>query len=179
MPAKRKVNPKNVKHTGEHELTHSMVHYLLTIHKLKENQGYARGTDIARELGLTKGSVSTALTLLKKRQLVVEDTSRFLSLSPFGHEQVHHILSSRTLLFYFLKDFVGVNLEVARHDACLMEHLVSDETREKLFVFMKELTEMNSLKKPRFKITLDLTRFKDSHAFEEEQKGDSVLGGVL
>ncbi len=48
---------KVITHTSDNELTHSMAHYLLTIHKLKEEKGYARVTDIAKELGLTKGSV--------------------------------------------------------------------------------------------------------------------------
>ena len=39
----------------ETDLSHSMTHYLLTIHKLKEQRGFARVTDIARELNLTKG----------------------------------------------------------------------------------------------------------------------------
>ena len=34
----------------EKDLSHSMTHYLLTIHKLKEQRGFARVTDIAREL---------------------------------------------------------------------------------------------------------------------------------
>jgi Mn-dependent DtxR family transcriptional regulator len=55
-----------IQHTHDNDLTHSMVHYLLAIHKLKEAKGYARVTDIAHEMGLTKGSVSTALTNLKK-----------------------------------------------------------------------------------------------------------------
>ena len=59
---------KTITHTSDNELTHSMAHYLLTIHKLKEEKGYARVTDIAKELGLTKGSVSTALNNLKKRE---------------------------------------------------------------------------------------------------------------
>ena len=52
--------PNQISHTQDHELSHSMAHYLLTIHKLKESKGYARVTDIAKDLGLTKGSVSTA-----------------------------------------------------------------------------------------------------------------------
>lgn len=91
-------------------LSHSMVHYLLTIHKLKEARGFARVTDIAKELELTKGSVSTALNGLKKKELVTEEEDcKFLLLTEKGHDEVHRILSSRTLLYYFLKDFVGVS----------------------------------------------------------------------
>lgn len=168
---------KSIKHTHDNELTHSMVHYLLTIHKLKESNGYARVTDIAKDLGITKGSVSTALNNLKKRDLVVEDESKFLSLSDNGHAQVHRILSSRTLLFYFLKDFVGVTEEAAMQDSCLMEHLVSDETLMKFFDFMKKMAcdcdETGS--KSIFKTEIDLCQYDNAEEFVMNQKGDSYL----
>lgn len=163
-----------VQHTHDNDLTHSMVHYLLAIHKLKEAKGYARVTDIAHEMGLTKGSVSTALTNLKKRDLVLEDESKFLSLSPTGHEAVHGILSSRTLLYYFLKDIIGVDEEVAHKDSCLMEHLMSPDTREKFFNFMKMLCS-NDLVNSKFSTSFDFSQFEHQHEFEEIQKGDTYL----
>lgn len=163
---------RKIQHTADSDLTHSMVHYLLTIHKLKEKNGYARVTDIAKDMNLTKGSVSTALTNLKKKNLVVEDDSKFLSLSEDGHNEVHAILSNRTLLYYFLKDFVGVNDDTSHKDSCLMEHLLSEESREKLFQFMK----MISLdKKIKLSSELDLSKFKNAQEFSEVQQGDSYL----
>ncbi len=157
---------KKINHTSESELTHSMVHYLLTIHKLKEKNGYARVTDIAKDLNLTKGSVSTAVNNLKKKELVVEDESKFLSLSDTGHDEVHKILTSRTLLFYFLKDVVGVSEDAAHNDSCLMEHLVSSETREKLFHFMRKMSGESSL---------DLAKYSSFDEFQEDQTGDTYL----
>lgn len=169
----------------ESELSHSMVHYLLTIHKLKEGRGFARVTDIAKELGLTKGSVSTAINNLKKKNLVVEeDDCKFLVLSDRGHDEVHRILSSRTLLFYFLRDFVGVSEETATRDSCLMEHLMSSETNEKFFKFMKDLAcTCDDVKKKggklpahfNFETTLDLCDFDSAHDFVEKQMGDTHL----
>ena len=164
----------SIQHTHDNDLTHSMVHYLLAIHKLKESKGYARVTDIAHEMGLTKGSVSTALTNLKKRDLVLEDDSKFLSLSASGHEAVHGILSSRTLLFYFLKDIIGVNEEIAHKDSCLMEHLMSAESREKFFNFMKTLCS-DEVKNMHFTTSFDFSKFEHQHDFEEIQKGDTYL----
>lgn len=164
----------SIQHTHDNDLTHSMVHYLLAIHKLKESKGYARVTDIAHEMGLTKGSVSTALTNLKKRELVIEDDSKFLSLSSSGHEAVHGILSSRTLLFYFLKDIIGVNEDIAHKDSCLMEHLMSPESREKFFNFMKTLCS-DELKNQQFSTSFDFSKFEHQHDFEEIQKGDTYL----
>lgn len=161
-----------IQHTSDNDLTHSMAHYLLTIHKLKENKGYARVTDIAKDMGLTKGSVSTALNNLKKRGLVEEDESKFLSLSDHGHEHVHSILSSRTLLYYFLKDILGVSDDIAHQDSCLMEHLLSEETRDKFFAFMKEAAQSSKLA---LSTELDLSQFKTPDEFYEAQKGDKYL----
>lgn len=166
------------------ELSHSMVHYLLTIHKLKESRGFARVTDIAKDLKLTKGSVSTALNNLKKKGLVEEEEDcKFLILTDVGHKEVHRILSARTLLFYFLKDFVGVSEEVAEKDSCLMEHLMSSQTSEKFFDFMKRLSctcdeLMKAGKLPAsfdFQTTLDLCSFDSAKDFMGSQKGDSYL----
>ena len=173
---------KIIAHTQDHELSHSMAHYLLTIHKLKEKKGYARVTDIAKDLGLTKGSVSTALNNLKKRLLVEEEEdSKFLSLTTKGHQEVHHILSSRTLLYYFLKDFLCVNEDLAHKDSCLMEHLMSAQTREKLFDFMRLLTAKDLSKKGKIvqqlntNASLDFSQYKSYNEFLDKQKGDSYL----
>ncbi len=163
-----------IQHTHDNDLTHSMVHYLLAIHKLKETKGYARVTDIAHEMGLTKGSVSTALSNLRKRELVLEDESKFLSLSSSGHHAVHDILSSRTLLFYFLKDIVGVSEDTAHKDSCLMEHLMSEETRNMFFNFMKDLINGEASRRS-YSTSFDFNQFDHADEFVGIQKGDSYL----
>ena len=172
------------KDAHENELSHSMVHYLLTIHKLKENRGFARVTDIAKDLDLTKGSVSTMLNNLKKKNLIQEeDECKFVVLTELGHEEVHRILSSRTLLFYFLRDFVGVEEKTAEYDSCQMEHLMSPQTSEKFFNFMKNLAcSCEELEKKgllpasfQFKTTLDLCSYSSADDFIHNQKGDSHL----
>lgn len=175
---------KDPKENHENDLSHSMVHYLLTIHKLKENRGFARVTDIAKDLDLTKGSVSTMLNNLKKKNLIQEeDECKFVVLTDLGHEEVHRILSSRTLIYYFLKDFVGVDEKTAEHDSCQMEHLMSPQTSERFFNFMKKLAcSCEDLDKKgslppdfNFKTTLDLCSFTTSDDFIHNQKGDSHL----
>lgn len=176
----------NSKDSHENDLSHSMVHYLLTIHKLKENRGFARVTDIAKDLALTKGSVSTMLNNLKKKGLIQEeDECKFVILTELGHEEVHRILSSRTLLYYFLRDFVGVDDETAKYDSCQMEHLMSPQTSERFFHFMKTLAcSCENLDKKgelpesfKFKTTLDLCAYSTANDFVHNQKGDSHLPG--
>lgn len=163
---------------SENELTHSMVHYLFSIHKLKEEKGYARVTDIAKEMNLSKGSVSVALISLKKKELITEDENKFFNLSEKGHNQVHSILTSRTLLYFFLKDFLKVSEETSKRDACLIEHLLSEESREKFFVFMKTVFSKDQEKiRKSLNITseLDLSSFTSSKDFEKNQEAESFL----
>ncbi len=152
-----------------------MVHYLLTIHKLKENKGYARITDVAKELDLTKGSVSTAIKSLMEKGLIEhEEETKFLNLTEEGHHFVHEILTTRTLLFYFFRDFLGVDEKTANQDACLMEYLMAEKTSNKLFEFMKRLVTKSS-SSLEIKTNLDLSAYPDSKSFKEGQKGDHQL----
>ena len=128
-------------------------------------------------MGLTKGSVSIALNGLRRRQLIAdEEDSKFFCLTEEGHREVHHILSSRTLLYYFLRDFLKVDEELSHKDSCLMEHLMSSETREKLFEFMKILSsEGREGEELDIKSGLDFSRYEDYASFLEDQKGDTYL----
>jgi Mn-dependent DtxR family transcriptional regulator len=65
----------------ENTLTHSAAHYLMTIRELLEDRGYARVTDIARRLNITRGSCSISLKPLKRRGLVVEYVINFVAIS--------------------------------------------------------------------------------------------------
>ncbi len=175
------MNTKTKEHIDS-DLSHSMVHYLLTIHKLKENRGFARVTDIAKDLDLTKGTVSTMLNNLKKKNLIEEEEDcKFVVLTKLGHEEVHRILSARTLMFYFLKDFVGVDEKTAEADSCQMEHLISTETSEKFFEFMKKLSclcepqSKNVKENICFNSSLNLCDYESMHDFIDQQKGDRYL----
>jgi Mn-dependent DtxR family transcriptional regulator len=113
-------------------LTHSAAHYLMTIRELLAAHGYARVTDIAKRLNITRGSCSISLKPLKKRGLVVEDANKFLSLSEEGRRLAEIVEHNDELLEAFLRDVLGVDAEQAEIDACKLEHLLSIETSVKL-----------------------------------------------
>ncbi len=119
------------------EITHSAAHHLMAISHLLGKHGYARVTDVARRLSITRGSASITLKALKERGLVVEDENKFLKLSPKGDSLASVIQSKRKILITFFRDVLGVNPETAEIDACKIEHLISYETGEKLLSFIK------------------------------------------
>ncbi len=155
------------------DITHSMVHYLFAIHKLREKQGYARATDIAKDLKLSKGSVSIAVGGLKKKGLVLEDDNRFLLLSKKGHKITHEILGARTLLYYFFKDFLKVSDKKAMDDACKIEHLLSEESQIKLFEFMKDVICSKTKSCTISNVDLKFCDFENLDNFRDSQEGDS------
>lgn len=55
---------KTWKFFEQNELTHSAAHYLMTIHDLKEKDGYARLSDIAAHMDITAGSCKITLSKL-------------------------------------------------------------------------------------------------------------------
>ena len=136
--------PRDVWKTYEENLlTHSAAHYLMTIHELLQEHGYARVTDIAKRLNITRGSCSISLKPLKKRGLVVEDQNRFLSLSDEGKRLAEIVEKNDELLESFFRDILGVDPDQSEIDACKIEHLLSIETSIKLGAFV-ELTKGDS-----------------------------------
>ncbi|HMP72959.1 MAG TPA: metal-dependent transcriptional regulator [Kiritimatiellia bacterium] len=121
----------------ENQISHSAAHYLMTIHELLENQGYARVTDIAKRLNITRGSCSISLKALKKRGLVMEDPNKFLLLSDEGKRLAMIVEKNDELLEVFFRDILGVEAEQAEIDACKIEHLLSIEASIKLCNFIE------------------------------------------
>lgn len=121
----------------DNTLTHSAAHYLMTIHELLATQGYARVTDIAKRLNITRGSCSISLKPLKKRGLVVEDANKFLALSEEGRRMAEIVERNDELLETFFREVLGVGPDQAEIDACKIEHLLSIETSVKLCNFIE------------------------------------------
>lgn len=121
------------------EITHSAAHHLMAISHLLNKNGYARVTDVAKRLNITRGSASITLKALKERGLVVEDENKFLRLSEEGESIAHLVRSKRRILIKFFRDVLGVDAVKAEIDACKIEHLISFETGEKLLSFVKFL----------------------------------------
>ena len=121
------------------ELTHSAAHHLMAVHELKTHHGYARVSDVAKYLKITKGSVSSAMKHLKERGYVREAPNRFLELTDRGMRVVWETKSTRLVVQKFLNDALGMDEDDAEIDACKVEHLISTEARARLVCFLRML----------------------------------------
>ena len=126
------------------ELTHSAAHHLLAIGELgAQYGGWARVSDIARQLAITRGSVSINLRTLKKRGYIVTDEHRMVKLSTKGLEIVHAVQARKAAFKTFLTDVLGVEEHQAEIDSCKIEHLISDETSERLAAFVAQYRDLH------------------------------------
>lgn len=120
-------------------VTHSAAHYLMAIQELREKPGYARISDVARRLNITKGSASAEIKGLRQRGLIAEDENRFLLLTETGAKLARQIVQSRRTLQFFLTKILRVEPDQALIDACKIEHLVSENTVAKLLELVQFL----------------------------------------
>ncbi len=105
--------------------------YLETILLLTEKQPYVRAIDIVHSTGYTKPSVSRAVGLLKANGQIEVDENGYITLTERGKGLASKILERHRVLSDFLMQ-IGVGEQTASDDACKMEHIISDETFEKM-----------------------------------------------
>ncbi len=123
----------------ENKLTHSVAHYLMAIDHLRNDLGYARVTDVAGLMNISRGAASLALSQLKEKGLVKEDPNRFLLLSQEGAALAKTVEHNFILLTCFFENVLGIDKEAARSDACKMEHLLSEKSAKSLIRFLRIL----------------------------------------
>ncbi len=108
--------------------------------EIKHETEKVRSTDIARHLGVSKPSVSRAMSVLKADGYVDMQTYGEVSLTAKGRAVAEEVYDRHRMLTRFFRDILGVEKSVAEHDACLIEHDISPESMQKLTLFIRDYT---------------------------------------
>lgn len=106
--------------------------YLELIFTLSREQGDVRSIDIARRLGVSRASVSKALTVLREAGLVEPAYYGKVVLTAAGRQRAAQVHMRHELLRRYLTEVLGVEPDTAEADACRMEHVVSDALMDRL-----------------------------------------------
>ena len=117
--------------TKRQTMTQSLEDYLEAIYLLITEGKTAQGVDVARMLSVRMPSVVRALRELKRLELVVQEPYSSISLTEKGRRVAHQVFDRHRLLRSFLIK-LGVSRRIADRDACLMEHILSAETLERI-----------------------------------------------
>lgn len=113
--------------------------YLEAILKLEELSGPVRSIDVANELGVSRPSVNKAISVLKKAGMVEQQPYGRISLTETGRVQAAAVQKRHKTLKRFLVRILGVEEAVADVDACRMEHVVSEQTMERLTSYIEKI----------------------------------------
>ena len=105
--------------------------YLEAILVLQQKQGMVRSVDVARHLEVTKPSVCHAVATLRDGGFLTMDSDYFLHLTDVGREVAEQIYEKHRFFTDRLIE-AGVDPETAERDACRMEHVISQESFERL-----------------------------------------------
>ena len=120
-------------------MTQSLEDYLEAVYMLISEDRPAQVRDVAKMLAVKMPSVVKAIHELKKLGLVTQKPYAAIELTVKGARVAKHVLNRHTLLRSFLMK-LGVSRRNADKDACLMEHILSAETIDRI----RSYTEENS-----------------------------------
>lgn len=115
--------------------------YIEIIHELqKENEG-VRVKDIAEKRGVTRSTVSTALSLLKKKKLIIHENYGQVALTQKGMKLGNKLEVRHQAIKNFLNQVLGLDLATAEADACQLEHYMSPVAVKQLVNFTQFIKE--------------------------------------
>ena len=114
--------------------------YLETILILGNKSSLVRAVDIASEMGFKKPSVSVAMKNLRQKNLITVADNGDLRLTEEGHKIADKVYERHQLISSWLM-MLGVQEKTALHDACRIEHIISEESFQALKRAVHELRE--------------------------------------
>lgn len=105
--------------------------YLEAILLLQQRKGAIRSVDLARHMGFSKPSISHAVSILRDGGFLAVDEDGFLHLTDIGKEVAEKIYERHRFFTDSLIE-MGVDPVQAEADACRIEHVISEESFQKL-----------------------------------------------
>lgn len=112
-------------------LRQSAEDYLETILILTNRKGVVHSVDVAHHMDFSKPSVSRAVGNLKADGYLLMKENGELVLTEKGREAAEQVYERHTVLTGLLTR-LGVPQDIAAEDACNVEHVISQETFERL-----------------------------------------------
>ncbi len=122
-------------------LTPNMEMYLKTIYELDASGQDARVKAIADRLGVRMPSVTGAVDSLQEKGLVEHEPYGAIRLTARGRRIAREVKARNDLIHRFLRDVLKLPEGIAAHDACVLEHVLSPRTVDRISAFLRFTTQ--------------------------------------
>ena len=119
------------------KIQESAENYLESILILYKQKGHVRSIDIVNYLEFSKPSVSVAMKNLRENGFIEMDHSGFITLTETGRAIAETMYERHTFLTKWLIS-LGVDEQIAKEDACRMEHTMSTESFDAIKRFAED-----------------------------------------
>ncbi|HDM67182.1 MAG TPA: metal-dependent transcriptional regulator [Thermoplasmatales archaeon] len=115
--------------------------YLEAIQLITTKKGYARGKDVAELLGISPSSVTEMFQKLSKKGYINYEKYSGVTLTDKGRriaiktQRIHDTLERFLLI-------LGLDENIAKEDACRIEHVLNPETIDRLTKFVEFVQQL-------------------------------------
>jgi DtxR family transcriptional regulator, Mn-dependent transcriptional regulator len=118
------------------ELTASLEDYLEALFRIEQDRGVVRTKELAKRLGVTNASISSTMPKLDRMGLVLYERYAPIRLTPRGRRVAREILRREDALVRFFHEILGIPEDLAREEACRIEHDISPRSLRRLEAFL-------------------------------------------
>lgn len=119
------------------EHSESREDYLESILMLKNEKGAVRSIDIAEHFNYSRPSISRAMSILRNDGMITMDRNGYIELTGNGQKIANAVYARHNILISFLS-LLGISDKTAEADACRIEHVLSQESINRIEEFVNK-----------------------------------------
>ena len=116
-------------------LSSGLEDYIEAIYIADINKTQLKGAELARNLNISRASVSEALSKLASRGLINYESYGDITLTDKGRKEAVNVYHKHNVLKEFFEKILFVNPNEAENIGCKIEHVVSKNVLEKIRQF--------------------------------------------
>ena len=119
-------------------LSFIMENYLEAIYELSREKNFARISDIAKRLNVSKAIASSAMRSLMSKGLIATEKYREIYLTEEGRKLAELTAKKHQAIKKFFTEVLKVDEEIADSDACAIEHVISNASAKAIEEYLKK-----------------------------------------
>ncbi len=131
------LGPPDILEKSMEKLSASLEDYLEVIYNSIKYNEAVKAVDIARELNVSRASVTEALNKLADKGLINYGRYQTITITDMGMKIAEDVVNRHSSLSSFFENVLGASPKEAEENACRIEHIISAELLDRIEVYAK------------------------------------------